>query len=307
MSEVYLVHGFRMESDVELPAPRTDGRVDLSVTVEDPRPVADAPPPGRVLASVEEDGFTYTVTDDGGTLRVRVPRFAEFEVDPERRRARMHRDPSADAGIESILICGSLPAALLAEAGACVLHGSAVQAGGRAVAFVGGSGGGKSTLAAVLCAAGARLITDDLLRLIVDGDEVRAAAGPPEIRLRPAAAQLAAGLAGEASQTADGRTAVRVEEGAESPLATIIIPSPDREIAEVHAERLSGAEALVELGRYPRAAGWRPPEVRAARFRALAQVSRAVPVFRARIPWGPPFAEDLAEALLGLAGLGVPR
>jgi hypothetical protein len=306
VSEVYLVHGFRMESEVELPALRTDGPADLRVTVEDPRPVEDGPPPGRVLASLEEDGFSYTVTDDGGALRVRVPGFAEFVVDEGRRRARMHRDPSADPGIESILICGSLPAALLAERGACVVHGSAVEAGGRAVAFVGGSGAGKSTLAAVLCSAGARLITDDLLRLIPHGAEVRAAAGPPEIRLRPAAAPLAAGLAGETSRTADGRTAIRLEAGPEAPLAAIIIPLPDREAPEVQAERLTGAEALVELGRYPRSVGWRVREVRAARFAALAGVSRAVPVFRARIPWGPPFAEDLAEELLGLAGLRVP-
>jgi hypothetical protein len=47
--------------------------------------------------------------------------------------------------------------------GLLCLHGSAVGIGGSAVAFLANKGGGKSTLATALCAAGATLITDDML------------------------------------------------------------------------------------------------------------------------------------------------
>lgn len=43
------------------------------------------------------------------------------------------------------------------------LHGSAVGIGDTAVAFLANKGSGKSTLATALCAAGATLITDDML------------------------------------------------------------------------------------------------------------------------------------------------
>lgn len=50
------------------------------------------------------------------------------------------------------------------------LHGSAVAFDGRALAFVGGSGFGKSTIAAALCANGATLLADDAVALTVDTD-----------------------------------------------------------------------------------------------------------------------------------------
>lgn len=46
------------------------------------------------------------------------------------------------------------------------LHASAVETGGRAIAFTGPSGSGKSTLAAALCRRGFRLFSDDTLVLV---------------------------------------------------------------------------------------------------------------------------------------------
>ena len=64
-----------------------------------------------------------------------------------------------------MLVGGTLLAFVLTMRGEAVLHASAVQVGDAALAFVGASGMGKSTMATLLCADGARLVTDDVLRL----------------------------------------------------------------------------------------------------------------------------------------------
>ena len=58
--------------------------------------------------------------------------------------------------------------------GTHVLHASAVALAGRAVAFMGRSGVGKTTLAGRIVAHGARLMTDDVLAV----DDFQARSGP---------------------------------------------------------------------------------------------------------------------------------
>jgi hypothetical protein len=65
-----------------------------------------------------------------------------------------------------------------------VAHGSAVVLGGRAVAFAGGSGAGKSSLATRLQLRGATLVTDDVLALERDGSRVAVHPGPGIIGVR---------------------------------------------------------------------------------------------------------------------------
>jgi hypothetical protein len=60
-----------------------------------------------------------------------------------------------------------------------LLHASAVELEGRAVAFTGRSGAGKSSLAAHLAASGAPLVTDDVLSVECSPDGVLAHPGVP--------------------------------------------------------------------------------------------------------------------------------
>lgn len=59
---------------------------------------------------------------------------------------------------------------------------------GQAIAFLGDSGFGKSSLAACFLAAGHELLTDDLLLLRRSAAGLRAYPGPPRIKLFPAMA-----------------------------------------------------------------------------------------------------------------------
>lgn len=72
--------------------------------------------------------------------------------------------PESEASAEDvpIFILGTVFGILLHQREQIVLHASAVEVNGKAVAFCGASGTGKSTLAAALAQRGYRLITDDI-------------------------------------------------------------------------------------------------------------------------------------------------
>jgi hypothetical protein len=70
------------------------------------------------------------------------------------------------------------------------LHAATIVVNGRAVAFLGASTYGKSSLAACFIAAGHRLLTDDTLRLEERDGQWIAYPGPPRLRLLPKVARL---------------------------------------------------------------------------------------------------------------------
>src|SRR5205814_10285764 len=101
---------------------------------------------------------------------------------------RIETVPGADRGLLSVLLGSAILSLVVSAQTGPVLHASAVEANGRAVALLAPSGGGKSTVAALLCRAGARLVTDDTLRTAVESGTAWAFRGTNVIRLRPATA-----------------------------------------------------------------------------------------------------------------------
>jgi hypothetical protein len=91
------------------------------------------------------------------------------------------------ASMESLHVyfLGHAVAVALASMGEEPLHATVIARPGRCVALMGESGAGKSTLAAFLVSRGAKLVTDDLLRVAIDGPTVFAYPGPRRIKLMP--------------------------------------------------------------------------------------------------------------------------
>jgi len=302
-STTYELHGLRVRSEIPLGGSvRPEGTPDLDVRWgSEPMPPA-AEPDGRVLARVAgDDGRGYTHTQAGAGYLLRFHGLCEVRIDGARRAMDVRVSVGGDRAMVPLLVAGNSLAFVLTLAGERVLHASAVQANGSALAFVGAPGMGKSTLAALLCASGATLITDDLLRLAPDGAEFRCCFGPAEIRLRANAAELARSFPGvAAAPTPDGRVAIRLgHAGRPMPrLGTVVIPRPMRTRTTLAVRQLAPAAALFALSRYPRVAGLCAPELLASQFRAFAQVASSVPVYEAEVPWGPPFAPGLADALV---------
>lgn len=93
-----------------------------------------------------------------------------------------------DDVIEARLL-GEIFAGLLRQRGHLVLHACAVAHEGEAIAFIGESGWGKSTLAESFCQRGYALLTDDVMAVSF-GEDGRPLVTPsyPQIRLREDAA-----------------------------------------------------------------------------------------------------------------------
>ncbi|MCA1726781.1 MAG: hypothetical protein LC722_03735 [Actinobacteria bacterium] len=275
---VYDVHGLLVRSKVELPAPRASASsAEFELDFAPPRPVPSTPPPGVLLGRHDEEGIGYSMTRDGDVLRLRLPAMCDMDIHPDGH-VRVTPDVTAEPPVVPMLVCGSLASAILSARGECLLHANVVAVERGGIALVGGSGAGKTTLSGILCAAGARLVTEDLLRLRFDGDRPWCLPGITELRFRGPAAELADAFPASARVVAgDGRVAVRLPHGPGAPLASVVVPVPDREGDRVRSERVAGSDALMELLRYPRAAGWEERALRIARMRTLGRVARTAP------------------------------
>jgi hypothetical protein len=315
MSELTRVYGLTVRSEIPLhvrrPAPVV-APVDLELVLGAPAVRTDAMPPGRVLLDLRGNTHYYAATavDDG--FRLRFFGSCDVELDPGLTRATVHPAPGLDPDLLSVLVSGTLLAFVLAMRGKPVLHASAVEVDGAALAFVGASGMGKSTMATLLCADGARLVTDDVLLLDTTGSPPTCSLGATELRLRKGADDLSerfahAGSAPQLRTTGDARQALAAVPATteDLPLAALVVPVPDRSPQRHTAEitRLSPTEALLILSRFPRLLGWQDASVRRTAFHHLADVADRVPVHAAVLPWGPPFPETLAADVLHATGL----
>lgn len=294
----YALHGLIVESDLPIAAaPALSGSgadITIASRIEN---VPDAAPDGDLLAG-DGEGRWYSLVRTGDAFVIDVPNLCRFHIDHSLSQVACLIAPAADPGMAAILAGGNLIASILGLRGIGVLHASTVAFGGRAIAIAGASGMGKSTVAALLCEAGALLVGDDVLRV---DDSLRCLPGSTQIRLRPQAQALAAAFA-SAAATPDERVAVtpRVATGAPS-LAAVLLPRPARSIDAVALRTLTGAEAAAELLRCARIMGWRDRTALQAQFDLATHVASAVPVVEAAVPWGPPFSPGIADALREVA------
>lgn len=77
----------------------------------------------------------------------------------------VHSNPDASESLVRLPLLGTVFATLLHQRGFLVLHGSAVVINGRAIAFIGEKGMGKSTTTVTLHKRGHRPITDDIVAI----------------------------------------------------------------------------------------------------------------------------------------------
>jgi hypothetical protein len=303
------LHGLLVRSPLSLDGGRPSvsdrfepEQVDLELRLAPASTQLAGPPPGElVVAFVAGEVPVYSASIEDDVAHLRVHGLCDFDVALDAAVAWCRPAPDADVGALPLVARGAFLAFWLGLRGECVLHASAVDVAGRAVVFVGGSGMGKSTMAAWACTAGARFVSDDLLRVDAS-DEPRWSGRSPELRLRPSAQALVAGREQEwaVRDSVDGRLAALppVAERPSGPISAVVIPQPSREVTEVRVETLDPVDAVLGVARFPRLEGWRLPRAIEAQLDGAARIAGAVPAHVVTIPWGPPFPRRTIDTLL---------
>jgi hypothetical protein len=126
----------------------------------------------------EDGGVLFRITRGDGGYGFSGPRYGSAIVSP--RASRVWGEPG-DGGMgdwQRFLVAQVLPFAAVLQ-GLEVFHASAVAVDGRAVAFLGASGAGKTSIAIALCRLGASFLTDDVLAIERDGERLLAHPGAP--------------------------------------------------------------------------------------------------------------------------------
>ncbi len=218
-----------------------------------------AEPPWRVAVARTGDGVLADCSLTG-----------TFLIEPAARRVRaapLDTGPSW----QHTMVASAIPL-LLAELGDLVLHASALVVDGRAVAFCGPAGRGKSTLAYRLSGSHRPLLAEDGLALTRDPDDGGWLAwpGPRGVRLFV--------------DEAEGKRVHLVEPGAEgvepAPLGAVVILAA-RGAGPFEVERLTPAEAVQAV--MANVVCVRGEGVRRA-FADVARLAERVPVHRAMLP-----------------------
>jgi hypothetical protein len=149
----------------------------------EPRPWASAEtlvdlrhPDGAAFMSVERDA--------AGSFRVTAPGFGEHFVASDGAAIESRLSDLAQDRWQRLFFAQVVPLAAVAQ-GLDLLHASAIELGGRAVAFTGAPGSGKTSLAAQLVARGHGFVTDDVLAVETDGATLAAYPGPALLHLDP--------------------------------------------------------------------------------------------------------------------------
>ena len=93
--------------------------------------------------------------------------------------------PGVEERVLRLSILGPVLTLLLHQRGRFVLHASAVEAGGHAVAFMGGSFCGKSTQAAILESRGYGIVADDTTAIDINENGCKVIPGFPWLKLWP--------------------------------------------------------------------------------------------------------------------------
>lgn len=209
-----------------------------------------------IHAATTVDGVVWLeILRDKRRYVLRFPDLADFVLVPSRRIVSCVAAEGVGASTVRHLLLDQVVPHLLAMDGSLVLHASAIECDGRAVAFAGPSGSGKSSLAASFAAEGFSLVADDFLLLAEAETGFEAVPSYPGLRLWPDSIAALAPAGSSLAPVRDEGEKRRLPSGSPSgraepmPLQAVVILGGPCEIpgVDVSVDRVSARTGFMAL------------------------------------------------------------
>lgn len=299
----YLAYGLELTSDRAIPGlvpldSRPGKFRDLHIQFDESRPseCSDTDPVGETL------WYTTDIKDaegnpalkiwkgsGSGDYFIRYTHGLTFRLNAELSRVSVHRiRPTADEDV-ALFLLGPVLGIVLRLQGVTSLHASAVEIGGRAVAFVGAPGAGKSTTAAIFARNGYAVLTDDIVALQKQESEFLVHPGYPFLNLLPRSLALLDGLtdvpdgsdrSAEKHRIMLDATERRFQKEALPLSAVYLLAERSNDAPRTIVSAMTRQEALIALVTNTYANKMLDQEMRAREFDALGELARALPMRR---------------------------
>lgn len=245
---------------------------------------------GELLGSGLEPYCEITLCRIPGGLRLRHSCTGYFDITDDGRKIAWHPTPTASLEMGRIDVLGRVLSVALHVNGVMALHGSAVEFDGTAVAFLAPKHHGKSTLAAALVRAGAKLLSDDTVA-VQPSPSATVHYGVPSMRLCTDSAERF--ITAETPQRigVDGKHVVdhkrdEVVTAAHTPLSAIYLLQPVVRgigVDSVRRIRLPVTQAAIALVGHTKIAPLLGKTEATLVFERAATLARAVPVYRLEV------------------------
>ena len=249
----YGVYGISLRSDMPLALPENHGPSLAAIELRAAAPQTFSTACVGAEFQTPADWYQFAQLDDG-SYYVCWRDLGQFLVAPDGGVVHYHRAPQAPLESFQVYLLNQAISFALVQQGLEPLHATTVIVDGKAIALLGDSGYGKSTLAAAFLHAGHGLLTDDLLLLRQTQRGIQAYPGPPRIKLFPGAARRLLGAAtGHVPMNAGTRKQVIPLDRsrlAPIPLRAIYVLAPPHEMRRrrsVSIEPIAPREAFLAL------------------------------------------------------------
>ncbi len=236
-----------------------------------------------------EPAFRTWAARNESLMRIEYQDSTEFWIDLEGGKIWARWGERSSFEDAAAYLLGPVFGFLLRMRGVICLHASAVALDGRAIAFAGIPGAGKSTTAAAMVQRGWALLSDDIVAIAEHADGFHAVPGHPMVGLWPDAAEKLYGTAsaGRALSGNDSKRALSLggdQFASEAvPLAGIfLLEERSAEPAALRVERMPQQQALISLVANTYANLLLNAELREREFAFLGRLVNSVPVKRLR-------------------------
>jgi hypothetical protein len=183
---MYSLYGLTLRSAIPLPCPRVETEIasaDVELVECGAGEFWQASSQERIF--FREEGLWQCSIFADGSAHILWRDHFEFVVSPDARQVRWRKLQDVSYEVFLTYFLGQVLSYCLLARGIEPLHATAIVVNERAIAFLGDSGYGKSTLAATFLQKGYALLTDDVLALEFKVEKVWARPGIARVKLNP--------------------------------------------------------------------------------------------------------------------------